>query len=239
MSTAAYCCRLHFLTLLLLVVTSSLHADDGNSPVYSVYSLSAEAEAEVSNDLMVVNLVVQAQGSDAAELANDVNANMSWALTRLMAYRSIDVETRDYQTRPRYEKKGSRIIGWNATQQLRLQTDNFEEAGKAVQLLQERLQVQGIQMSAKPATRKKAEDQLINEALGAFKQRALLVQTNMGAPDYKILDVNIHTGSSRTPAYERAQIRGAASSSAIKSAPAIAVGTSRVFVSIQGRIQLD
>ncbi len=233
LAATVLCCCIPFLS------PAHAQANDGDALVYDVYSISAEVEADVSNDLMTVNMVVQAQGKESAQLANDINATMGWALARLQAFRSIESETRDYQTQPRYERNGSRIIGWNATQRLQLKTENFEEAGDAIQTLQERLQVQGIQMSAKPATRKKAEDQLINQALEAFKRRALLVQTNMGAPDYQIVNVNINTGGSRGHMMDAPRMRSSASSLSVESAPAIAAGTSRVFVSIQGRIQLD
>ncbi len=214
-----------------------LHAQN-NDPVFDVFSLSATVETSVENDQMTINLQAQAQGSDAAELANQINATMGWAVARLRKFSDIASQTRDYQTHPRYERNGSRIIGWNASQSLQLKTDNFEQAGEAIQTLQERLQVQGIVLSAKTATRKAAEDKLINEALDTFKKRAQLVQLNMGAPGYRMMDIRIDTSDHFPVMHDQMRMRSAEMSS-VASAPAIEAGTSQVQVRIDGRIQLE
>ena len=205
--------------------------------LYDVYALSASAQSEVKNDLMTVNFVAQAEGSDAAEVADSINATMGWAVTRLKPYSAIKTESRDYRTNPKYAGKPRRIVGWNATQMLQLESDDFEAMGAAIQKLQERLQVQGMQLSAKRATRKKAEDALITEAMNAFKQRALLVQQNMGAPGYRVMNINIGTND-HSPGYPQMRMESRAVDS-LSSAPAIEAGTSVVNVRIDGSIQLE
>jgi len=144
--------------ILPAVFIAPIHAQSHtHEPQYDVIQLSASAEIDVPNDLMSVNMVAQATGTDAADLANKINASMGWAVSKLKPFTAIETRTLDYQTRPQYERNGSRIKGWVASQAIRLETDNFEQAGKAIQLLQERLQVQGMQLSAKPATRERAE----------------------------------------------------------------------------------
>lgn len=222
-------------------MNANAFAQDSHShePQYDVYSLSASAEIEVPNDLMTVTLVAQATGSDAAALANDINASMGWAVLKLKPFTAIDTRTLDYQTQPQYERNGSRIKGWVASQSIQLETENFEQAAKAIQVLQERLQVRGMQMSAKPSTRKRAEDQLMNTALGAFKDRALLVQTNMGAPAYRIMNLAINTNGSGRRFAQAENYRGASMDMAVSSAPTIEAGTSQVSVSVSGQIQLE
>ncbi len=215
-------------------------AQPEGQPLYNVFSLSSEASAEIDNDLMTATLVVQQEDKDAALLANKVNAAMSWAVNVLRPYSTLDTKTRDYQTYPRYDTSQSRrLIGWRATQTLQIQTDDFEAAGKAIQKLQEKLQVQGIQLSTKPDTRAAASDELINDALTAFKERARLVQRNLGATSFKILDVTIQTDQGGVPRYEsRAQLSEAVRSYATVE-PTIEAGTSRVSVQVFGRVQLD
>lgn len=228
----SFCCAFLF--------SASAIAQDSHShePQYDVYSLSSSAQIEVPNDLMTVTLVAQATGSDAAELANTINASMGWAVSKLKPYISIDTRTLDYQTHPQYERNGSRIKGWVASQSIRLESDNFEEAAKAIQVLQERLQVQGMRLSAKPETRTKAEDQLMNTALSAFKARALLVQTNMGAPAYRVMNLSINTND-RGGMHMRNENYRASADMSVSSAPAIEAGTSQVSVSVSGQIQLE
>lgn len=229
------------IALPIALVGAGISADvsaDNNELNYDVIHLSASARSEVANDLMTVNMNAQAQGSDTSKLASEINNTMNWALSQLESFSDITARTRDYQTYPQYERNGSKIRSWTASQTIELKSDNFEQAGKAIQLLQSRLQVQGMQLSAKPATTAQAEDKLINEALDAFKRRALLVQTNMDATGYRIVNLSINTNNGGGP---MPMHRGASYDSvmSVESAPAIEAGTSSVTVRVDGQIQLD
>ncbi len=220
---------------------SPVFAQETQQPVYNVFSLHSEASAEVDNDLMIATLMVEAEDRDPAVLASKVNSAMSWAVNVLRPFGALKTKTRDYQTYPRYDSsKNRKLIGWRASQSIQIETDDFEAAGKAIQKLQERLQVKGIQLAAKPETRAAAADELINKALSTFKKRATLVQRNMGATGYKILDVNIQSDQPNRPMYDMAAVQYEnMRSSAMVSEPAIEAGTSRVSVQIYGRVQLD
>ena len=221
---------------LLLLITASLSAAD-NDPLFDQFTLHAQVEGEVSNDLLTVELSVQDQDRDSASLANRINANMQWALDLLKRYPTVKSRTRDYRTWPRYERKDNRIIGWHASQTLALESDDFDAAREAIQKLQERLQVSNMQMTPKPATRISVENSLINQALNRFKERADIVQLNMGAADYRIIDVNIATDQHHPTYYERADSRTMLTEAAV--APAIEAGSSKVVVRVDGRIQLQ
>jgi predicted secreted protein len=215
-------------------------AQANEDTLYNVFSLSSEASAEVDNDLMVATLVVQAEDKDPALLASKINASMSWAVNVLRPYGALKTKTRDYQTYPRYDTgKNRKLIGWRGNQSIQIETDDFEAAGKAIQKLQERLQVQGIQLAAKAETRTAAADALMNDALSAFKKRASLIQRNMGASGYRILDVNIQTDQGHAAMYDSRSSRMETMSSSRVAEPSIEAGTSRVSVQVYGRVQLD
>lgn len=227
-------------SLLLGLVFSIPMVQASDETLYNVFSLSSEAAAEVDNDLMVATLLVQAEDKDSALLANKINASMSWAVNVLRPYGALKTKTRDYQTYPQYDSsKNRKLIGWRGSQSILIETDDFEAAGKAIQKLQERLQVQGIRLAAKPETRSAAADALITEALSAFKARAALVQRNMGATGYRILDVNIQSDQNGAAMYESRSYESDMMRSAAVAEPAIEAGTSRVSVQVYGRVQLD
>lgn len=220
---------------------SPAFTQDTHQPVYNVFSLHSEASAEVDNDLMIATLMVEAEDRDPAVLASKVNSSMSWAVNVLRPFGALKTKTRDYQTYPRYDTgKNRKLIGWRASQSIQIETDDFEAAGKAIQKLQERLQVKGIQLAAKPETRAAAADELINEALTTFKKRATLIQRNMGASGYKVLDVNVQSDQPSGPMYDVAPMQyESMRSAAMVAEPSIEAGTSRVSVQIFGRVQLD
>lgn len=223
-----------------LQAVGSVQAQTGGETLYNVFNLTSEAVAEIDNDLMIATLVVQLEDKDPAVLADKVNASMAWAIDMLRPYEMLSIKTRDYQTYPRYDtSQVRRLIGWRATQTLQLETEDFGAAGQAIQKLQEKLQVQGIRLMTKDSTREAASIQLIDEALNAFKDRALLIQKNMGATGYRILDVNIQTGQSNAPMFNARNEMADVMRSSVASEPVVEPGTSRVTVQVFGRVQLD
>jgi len=97
---------------------------------------------------------------------------MSWALEQIHQFPAVDSRSGNYSTWPQYERKQNKIIGWRSQQQLTIESDDFSIARKAIKLLQERLQVRSMQVRPKSETRQSREDDLIAEALTAFRQRA-------------------------------------------------------------------
>ena len=217
------------------LLAAGVSADDGDR-LFDIYSLHAEARGEVVNDLMMVELKVQGEHRESASLANKINATMSWALSELKQYPSIVSKTKNYNTWPKYDRKDNRIIGWHASQSLALETDDFDTARKAIQRLQEKLQVQNMQLVPKPATRESREDDLISDALGRFRERALTVQHTMGAADYRIVNVTINTNQQQM---HSPRMQTMAAESSMLKAPAVAPGTSQVVVRVDGTIQLQ
>lgn len=215
-------------------------AQSGSDQQYNLFRLSSEASTEVDNDIMVAILAVQDEDKDPSLLADKINSTSTWATNVLRPFATISFKTRDYQTYPRYDTSQSRrLIGWRATQSIELETDDFEAAGKAIQQLQEKLQVQSIRLSAKPETRAEAADLLITRALNLFKERARLIQKNMGSAGFKIVEVDIQTGQGHTEQFNPRIAMSEMSRSAVQVEPAIEAGTTRVSVQVFGSIQLQ
>ncbi|MFK7852971.1 MAG: SIMPL domain-containing protein [Granulosicoccus sp.] len=230
---------LHVWALFVFCLAPYAQAQTVEPTLFNAFTFSSSASAEIDNDLMTATLLVQDEDKDSAVLANRINVTMAWALDTLEPFTSIKAKTRDYQTYPRYDSSQSRrLIGWRATQSLQLDTEDFEAAGKAIQQLQERLQVQGIKLSVKPASQEIAASALIKRALFAFKGRAALIQESMNAKSYRIVDVDIQTGNASPALYDQAP-RMEMMRSSVANEPAIEAGSSRMSVQVYGRIQLD
>lgn len=237
MSSVGRCIGGCLLAGAMSVLPVSTHAQQADPMTSDLYSLHAEAEGEVANDLLTVELVVEGEDRDSASLANRINANMQWAMAKLKPQTAIESSTRNYNTWPKYDHKNNRIIGWRASQTLLLESEDFEATRKVIQTLQEKLQVRNMRMTAKAETRTQQEDELINQALNRFKERALIVQLNMGASGYRIMDVSVKTNQHQPP--YQPQARGMMAEASVSSAPVIEGGSSRVVVSVSGRIQLQ
>ena len=225
---------------MVLVPLTHAHAHEDNAPVFDQFSISASARGEVSNDLLTAQLVVEHEDRDSATLANRVNADMTWALEQVRQHPAVKAKSGTYNTWPQYERKQNKVIGWRSRQVLKIESDDFDAARKAIKVLQERLQMNGLQLMAKPETREAQVDELIAEALNAFRKRAGLVQSSMGSTGYRVINVDIHTDSRfhQQSIHRNYAAEGIASSQVVNE-PAIAAGSSEVVVSVSGRIQLQ
>jgi predicted secreted protein len=141
--------------------------------LFNQVHIDAQVEREVENDQLEVIMLVEKQGNRPDEIASEVNETMEWALRTAGAVRDIEVSTRSYQTYPIYNNRT--IVGWRATQELSLKSVRIPDLTGLVSKLQERLQVSHMNFSPTTETRVKVENELISEAMEAFKQRAEIV----------------------------------------------------------------
>ncbi len=203
---------------------------------YNLVNLQAQVEGEVSNDQLTVMLASEHQGREPAKLADLVNRDMDWALGKLKRQTSIETATMGYSTQPQY--RDGRVIGWQAQQQLKLTSTDIAGLTAIIGDLQERLPVKHMQFSPTHETRTQVENSLISAAMQAFKQRAAIVGEQMPQGSYQIVDINVQTGSSHPPMM-RAESMMMSVRKADVAPPAVSAGTSKVTVTVSGRVQYD
>ena len=218
--------------LLALVTGPAMAADD--APRYNQIHFQVERSRPVENDRMQAVLSLTAEDDNAARLADQINRGMDAALKTAKARAKVEVRTGGYRTYPVYNKE--KIQRWRATQELILEGADFTELGSLIGQLQERLQVTSINFSVSPARRAAVEDELIAQALDAFKQRAELVRKQLAAKGYRIVDVSINTGGGQPVPI---MMRAAAMESASVAPPAVEAGTSTLSVIVSGVIELQ
>jgi predicted secreted protein len=228
-----------FVRLLIVVpmlgfaVTYALAAEE--APRYNQIHFQVERGRPVENDRMQVVLSVTAEDENAARLADQINRTTTWALKTAKAQRKVEVHTTSYQTYPVYDK--NKIRRWRGSQELVLEGSDFAALSNLIGQLQERLQVSAINFSLSPAQRASAEDDLIMQALEAFKQRAELVRKQLAAKGYRVVDVFIDTGATQpVPIVRRA---GAMAAAEAVAAPAVQGGTSTLTITVRGVIELQ
>jgi predicted secreted protein len=217
--------------LFALVTGQAMSADD--TPRYNQIHFQVERSRPVENDRMQAVLSVTAEDDNAARLADQINRSMEAALKTAKARVKVEVRTGSYRTYPVYNKE--KIQRWRATQELWLEGSDFAELGSLIGQLQERLQVASLIFSVSSARRAAVEDELIAQALDAFKQRAELVRKQLAAKGYRIVDVSINTGGGQPVP----MMRGLAMEAASVAPPALEAGTSTLTVSVGGVVELQ
>lgn len=203
-------------------------------PLFNLVSLNAQAEREISNDLLAAVLVAEAEGVDPVQLADGVNRTMQRALATALGHRGVKTRSGGYQTIPVYDK--NRVSRWRVRQQLQLESADFAAATELIGKLQASLMVTGLTLTVSGEARRKAENSLIAEALAAFEERARVVRDSMKAKAYRVLDLRISPAGG--PARPLPMGARAMASESI-AAPAIEPGTTRILITVSGTVQLQ
>ncbi len=219
------------LALGLVGATAKAHDEDGRNRVV----FQVEAVREVQNDWATARLTVSSEGKDASVVAADVNRIMASAVARSKDSEVIEVTTGSYVTHPVHDD--GRIVRWRAFQELRLETGDVDELAELVGELQGRgVALSGIDFSVAKETRRALEDELIEEALGAFQARAARVAGAMGRKSWSLIALSVGQDGQPPPFPVRREAR----MMALGSQPVtLEGGTSEIRVVVDGTIELE
>ena len=215
---------------LLLAVPAA--ADE--PPRYNQVRLQSQASEPVSNDTMNVTLFASGEQRDAANLAERINADMAWALDLARQQAAVKVSTGNYRTWQ--IRQDNKMKGWQARQELVLESRDTAVLSQLTGALQERLQVESMRFSVSAETRTAVENRLIEQALEAFRVRADVVGDKLKASGYRIVELNIGTFAQQPPVVYRSH----ATVAALESAAPVAAegGESDIQVTVSGTIEL-
>jgi predicted secreted protein len=221
------------LAVLLWFAGNALAAEP-TQPRYNSVELQAEAQREVQNDLLNATLYVELEDASAAAVANAVNRRVNDALRIAKDYKGVRVRSGNNQTYPVYSKTNA-LQGWRGRGEIRIDSGDFEAASTLIGKLQATLQLGNISFSVAPETRRSVENELITEAIAAFKARADIIKNALAGRAYKLQRLNV-AGAYNTPQPRLAMARAA--SSAEVAAPNLEGGISQVTIRANGAIEI-
>ena len=204
------------------------------APRYNLVRLQSQESEAVSNDTMHVTLTASGERRDAAELASQVNADMAWALDLAKRHADVKVSTGNYRTWQ--VRQDNKMKGWQARQDLVLESRDTRTLSQLTGLLQEKLQVDSMRFSVSAETRTAVENRLIELALQAFKVRAGIIGDKLQASGYRIVDLDVGTFAQQPPVVYRA--KGAVVAMESDMAVATEGGESDIQVTVNGTIEL-
>jgi len=204
-------------------------------PRYNTVSLQADAQREVQNDLMNATLYVEVNDATAAGVASAVNRSVNEALRVARDHKGVRVRSGQNQTFPVYSK-ANQLQGWRGRGEIRLESRDFEAVSALIGRLQADLQLAGVQFTVSPEARRTVENELITEAIAAFKARAEIVRTALAGRGYRLQALNVTTGHNFPQ--PRFAVATAAMAAREAAPPAFEAGISVVTVSAHGSIEL-
>jgi len=223
------------LLLALLIPVPAAFAAEPAPPRYNAVTLQADAQREVQNDLLDATLFVAVNDSTPAGVANAVNKSVNDALRLAKDYRGVRVRSGNNQTYPVYSR-GNQLQGWRGRGEIRTESKDFEAASSLIGKLQSTMQLGGIQFTVSPESRRAVENELIAEAIAAFKARAEIVKSALGGRGYKLQNLNVVSG--RNVPQPRFAMARAAEAAPTVAPPNLEAGISVVTVTANGTIEI-
>lgn len=207
-------------------------------PRYNTVELEAEAQREVQNDLLTATLFVELNDSSPSALANAMNKRINEALRVAKEHKGVRARSGGNHAFPVYSR-GNALQGWRGRAEIRIESRDFEAASALIGKLQSGMQLAGVGFSMAPETRRAAENELITEAIAAFKARAEIAKAALGGRSYKLQRVSVATGHPppRTP--YAVQQRAMATPQQEVTAPDFEGGVSQITVTARGTIEVE
>jgi predicted secreted protein len=199
--------------------------------------MQAEAQREVANDLLVATLYVEDTNASPALLASAINRPLAEALKLARDHPAVRVRTGNNQTYPVYAPRSNTLQGWRGRAEMRIESRDFGAASALIGKLQTSMQLAGINFSVSSETRKATENDLIGEAVAAFRARAEVAQQAIGGKSYKIQRLSLNTGFSGPP--PRLMLMQARAGVADAAPPPVEGGASTITVNVTGMIEVE
>lgn len=201
----------------------------------ALVDLSADANRPAANDMVRASVYSEANGSNPAELAKRINADMTEALKVIRSKAGISVKSGHQSTYPVYGQT-RKIDGWRMRSELIIESRDLGAVSELLGNLQQmRLAVGDVSQMPAPETRRQAEDDATREAIRAFQSRAAVVAEQLGKT-WRIKQLNIQQGGSAPMPMMRAA-RGVAMLAEAAPAP-LEAGESLITTTVSGQIEL-
>ena len=220
--------------LALLAGAAAADEEDGRNRV----SFAVAEYRDVENDWVSAVVGVTHEDEDPAQLAERVNRDMSWALGVAKAKSGLRVRSGGYRTVPIQDPKKAKLRRWRASQDLVVEGGDAGAVSALLGELQARLQVQSIVFSVSPERRRKVEDELIDQAIDAFRARAERLQRKLGARSHQLVHLRVDASGGQPVQALRVRALGMAEAAPV-TPPALEGGTSRLGAHANATIELE
>jgi predicted secreted protein len=206
-------------------------ADKGSS-----IEFQAEAQREVANDTLFATLYSELSDANSAQLANTLNRTLAEALKSAAEFKTVRARSGGNQTYPVYDRQ-NKLTGWRGRAEIRIDSKDFAAAATLIGKLQAGMQLAGVSFAVSSELRRQTENELITEAVAAFRARADIVRQSLSARSYKIRRIALNTGGFAPQ--PRPYMAARALSSAEVAPPPLEGGQSTVTVSASGAIEVE
>ncbi|MFX1762737.1 SIMPL domain-containing protein [Paraburkholderia sp. A1RI-2L] len=202
-----------------------------------VLSLSAQASAEIPQDVVTITLFYEQEAKDPASLTTTLNQRADQALQKAKGVAGVTARSGQFSIYPSTDRDG-RISAWRGRTEVVLESHDFAAASKLAGDIASVMQVGNVQFSLSPEAQRAAEQKLSGQAIASFREQAAANARAFGYSSYTVRDVNVgHQGVMPRPIM---MMNARAMSADAKAAPPMPLegGTSTVTVNVSGSVQM-
>ncbi|MCD1278160.1 DUF541 domain-containing protein [Psychrobacter sp. CCUG 69069] len=221
--------------LLLTTMMGYAHAEPTG---YDQLTFQAEVKEEIQNDEVRASLYKKAQATDSKTLATTLNTAINNAMKIAKRYPSVTVSTGQQRTYPRYDKN-DKIIGWTGQANIDLKSTDFAATSQLIADLQETLVMDNLNFGVSDTKKDTLEQKLMTDASRAFQQQAKNLSRAWDARGYRVVSVNLNTGSNYPrPMYSSMNMKAGVADESVPSQN-FESGNSTISVTANGTIELN
>jgi predicted secreted protein len=152
------------------VCATAAFAQPPIEPRFNQVDLQAEVAREVQNDLMNASLYVEAGDPSAAKVADQLNRVSAEALKTAGEFKAVRARSGYTQTYPVYDR-ANKLSGWRGRSEIRLESKDVQAMAGLIGRLQSTMQLGGVSFTVSPELRRQTENDLITDAVAAFRAR--------------------------------------------------------------------
>lgn len=235
--------KIFSLALLALPFSTAVFAENVASITQAnIVSFSTEVEKNIERDLLNVRLFYQVEGKNLSELNQTISERLNKAVSIVKEQSAVEIKGNFRNTTVRYDNEGKKN-GWIARATLVLESQDFQALSNVVGSLDDVLAVEDVNATLSSEKLMGVENELTQQAIEKFKNKATLIQNSLQMKNYRILDLDI--SSVNEPAPIRAYAAPRAAKMAMLSAEAAGAdnafsenGKETVRVRANARIEL-
>jgi predicted secreted protein len=185
---------------LALALTLGAHAAQADPARQNMVSFQASATQELTQDLLLITLQANKEGSQAAEVQAGLKQLLDAALVearKAAQAGAMEVRTGSFTVQPRYNNTG-RVNGWQGSAQLILDGTDIARISQTAGKLNQ-LNVVNVGYGLSRALREQQESNLTRQAIERFRARATQIANQFGAKGYTLGEISV---SSTEPGFE-------------------------------------
>ncbi|MDN6276636.1 SIMPL domain-containing protein [Psychrobacter sp.] len=218
---------------LLTAIMGSAHAEPTG---YNQITFKAEVKEEIQNDEISATMYKKAQASTSQALATTLNTTINNAMQIAKQYPSVTVSTGQQRTYPRYDED-EKIIGWTGQANIDLKSTDLDATSELIADLQETLVMDNLSFGVSESKKDELEQKLMTDASRAFQEQAQNLTRAWDASSYRVINVNLNSGSSYPRALYTSHMKVATADSSVPS-QSLQSGNSTITVTANGTIEL-